>query len=111
MNSEFCNLFPINTQYLVHKNNIVFSGIVVGCDPFENTVEIQITTSSHETIIDNNGDTIDIGDIGIFDPKVWKFQKIDRYISTKRSTHSLTARSARGKSKKKRNKKSKRRRL
>ena len=112
MNSEFCDLFPVNTYYLVKKQNIAFSGKVVDCDPFENTVELTINDGG--PIIDNNGDTIGIGETGIFNPKVWKFQKIGPYISTKRLTHTLTARSARtgGKKKRtKRNRKSKRRRL
>lgn len=113
MNSDFCNLFPVNTHYFVHKNNIVFSGKVVACDGFENTVDIEITDAD-ELIIDYNGDTIGIGETGIFNPKVWKFQKIRPYVSTKRLTHTLTARSARTGGKKnrtKRNRKSKRRRL
>ena len=114
MNSDFCNVFSVNTHYFVHKNNIVFSGKVVDCDPFENTVDIEITSSSHKPIIDNNGDTIGIGETGIFKPKVWNFQKIGPYISTKRLTRTLTARSTRtggNKKRTKRNRKSKRRRL
>lgn len=93
---------------MVKKQNIVFSGKVVACDGFENTVEIQITDAV-EPIIDNNGDIIGIGETGIFSPKVWKLQKIGPYVSTKRSMRTPTARSARTGGKKKRTKRKRRR--